>query len=318
MPAVSVVVPSYNHAPYLDRRICSILDQTFQDFDLLVIDDASTDDSPQVLSRYANHPRVTIQRQPHNSGSPFVQWNRGVRATSAPLVWIAESDDECEPRFLERMVGCLDAHPACGLAYSQSWAMDAAGVTDGTLRRWTDSVDATHWCTDYVNTGRDEIAQYLAVSNTIPNASAVVFRREVFEKVGGAPDGMRLAGDWMTWVRMLLVSDVAFVAEPLNRHRSHDATVRTAFADAPRWWQESLDVWRHVYDRLELPDTTRTRIADIVREVIVRLLPRAAACPQLVRSLYAFGCQLHPRFGRSLARMLVTRGLGALARHDRR
>lgn len=306
-PAVSVVVPAYNHARFLERRMRSILNQTFGDMEVLVLDDASSDGSADVVQPFTVDPRVRLIRGTTNSGSPFVQWNKGVAGTAAPLVWIAESDDDADERFLATAASRLDAHPNCGLCCTQSLSIDSAGTVHGTLARWTDTVDAEHWRTDYVNDGRDECRRFLAVANTIPSASAVVFRREMFLKTGGAPETMRIAGDWMTWLRMLCVSDIAFVAEPLSRHRSHDRTVRTALDDTPQWWRESLDVWRFALDTLDLPDETRTRIADIVREVIVRLWPRAVTHPGVLRELLSLGRALHPTFTRSLIRLAVTR-----------
>lgn len=309
MPAVSAIVPSYNHAPFLERRLRSILEQTYQDIEVLVIDDASTDASMTVLERYHTEPRVRIERNAVNSGSPFAQWNRGLARTTAPLVWIAESDDDADPRLLETLVARLERHPRCGLAFAQSLSVDADGCAHGTLTQWTDHVDAARWRTDYASSGREECAQYLAVANTIPSASAVVFRREIMTLVGGAPAHMRLAGDWMTWLRMLLVSDVAFVAAPLNRHRSHAGTVRAAHADDACAWRERLAVWRVAHAALDLPPPTRTRIVDIAREGLVRLLPRMRTERRLIRDLYGFGAALDPSFARSTARLLATRGL---------
>ena len=79
MCKVSIIVPNYNHARYLPKRIGTILRQTYQDFELILLDDCSTDDSRLVLSRYANDPRVRIEFNDVNSGSTFKQWNKGVQ-----------------------------------------------------------------------------------------------------------------------------------------------------------------------------------------------------------------------------------------------
>jgi glycosyltransferase involved in cell wall biosynthesis len=88
---VSVVVPNYNHARFLRKRVDSILGQTFQDFELILLDDCSTDDSRSVLSKYADDPRVRIEFNEVNSGSTFKQWNKGVWLAHGEYVWIAES-----------------------------------------------------------------------------------------------------------------------------------------------------------------------------------------------------------------------------------
>jgi glycosyltransferase involved in cell wall biosynthesis len=312
MPAVSVVVPSYNHARFLERRMLSILGQTYQDFDVLVLDDASTDDTASVLERFASHPAVRIEMARSNSGSPFRQWNAGVGRTTSPLVWIAESDDEADPRLLQTLVSRLDRHPSCGLAFAQSMGIDAEGRARGTVATCTDTVDTEHWRSDYVNDGRDEVAHYLAIANTIPSASAVVFRRDVYERAGRAPESMRIAGDWMTWLEMLLVSDVAFVAEPLNRHRSHGSTVRASLVDGARWHEETLAVWRVARARIALPATTRTKIVDVLREVLVRLARRPVAHRRVIAELFAFGRELDPGLPASLVRMLGARVLNGL------
>ena len=103
MPTVSVIVPNYNHARFLPQRIESILRQTYQDFELILLDDCSTDDSRAVLSQYASEPRVRIQFNEVNSGSTFRQWNKGVRLARGKYVWIAESDDYADERLLERL-----------------------------------------------------------------------------------------------------------------------------------------------------------------------------------------------------------------------
>ena len=92
MAKVSVVIPNYNHARFLPKRVDSVLRQTFQDFDLILLDDCSTDDSRSILSKYADDPRVKIEFNEVNSGSSFKQWNKGVGLARGEYVWIAESD----------------------------------------------------------------------------------------------------------------------------------------------------------------------------------------------------------------------------------
>src|ERR1700740_1180691 len=117
MPTVSVVVPNYNHGRFLRQRIDSILGQTFQDFELILVDGCSTDNSRPILSSYAGDPRVRIELNSANSGSPFKQWNKGVRLARGEYVWIAESDDYAEASFLERLIAVLDSDPMVLLAY---------------------------------------------------------------------------------------------------------------------------------------------------------------------------------------------------------
>lgn len=220
MSRVSVIVPNYNHARFLGARIRSILGQTFQDFDVMVLDDASTDGSRAVIEHHAlQDRRIRTSYNARNGGSPFQQWNRGVALTRGEYVWIAESDDWAEPELLGALVEKLDRHPGVGLAYAESWIVDDAGNRLHTGREWTDPFDMSHWRQDYVNSGREEAAQYLARQCTIPNASAVLVRRSAYEMAGGADPRMRCCGDWKFWAAMLRHVDVAYVARPLNNFR---------------------------------------------------------------------------------------------------
>lgn len=224
-PRVSVIIPNFNHARFLERRFQSVLNQTFQDFEILYLDDASTDRSQEVARRYTLDRRVRVFQNSVNSGSPFAQWNRGVKEARGELIWIAESDDFADERLLERLVEKLENNPNVGVAYYQSQCVDEHDHILGTMDWWTGDLNPARWKSDWVNTGRDEVSRFLARKNTLPNASAVVFRREVFLEAGGANETMRVCGDWGCWARCLLRCDLAFVAQPLNFFRRHPDSV---------------------------------------------------------------------------------------------
>ena len=100
-PLVSIIVPNYNHAAFLQERLDSIFKQTCQDFEVIILDDASTDDSLEILNVYKEHPKVShFVVNTTNSGSPFLQWQKGLALATGNYVWIAESDDTCDLDFL--------------------------------------------------------------------------------------------------------------------------------------------------------------------------------------------------------------------------
>ncbi len=258
MPKVSVIVPNYRHAPYLHWRIDTILSQTFQDFELLILDDASPDNSREIIEQYRGRERVRILYNEVNSGSVFRQWEKGVNATESDYVWIAESDDWADPRFLERLVPVLDAHPKVGVAYCQSWLTDRESKINGDAVGWTGDLDAERWKKDFIGDGRDEIRRYLLAKNTIPNASAVLMRRSV---LAGTPidTSFQLCGDWMHWIRMLLNADVAYVAENLNFWRFQSSNART-FPPGVLEWEEGERILLWACDQLRLTDAERDRV----------------------------------------------------------
>lgn len=264
MPRVSVIIPNYNHARFLQQRIESVLDQTFRDIEVILLDDASTDDSREVLSRYTDDPRVRAIFNDANSGSVFRQWNRGFRESKGEYVWIAESDDYSDVTFLGTLVEKLDANPSAGVAYCQSWMVDESGAVqylmeDTKQRR---AIDPERWKSDFVANGREECARYFTLGCMINNASSALLRRSVVERIGYADEDLTLAGDWMFWVKMLMASDLAFAARPLNYWRQHGGTVRSGAVRGGLWIEESYKVIAHIMRTVEVPEDR----AEIARE----------------------------------------------------
>ena len=223
MPKISVIVPNYNHAAYLDARIRSILTQTFADTEIILLDDASTDRSSEVLARYRRHPKVTqCITNKKNSGSAFRQWERGIECSTGEYIWIAESDDFANPHFLSRLSEVLDAHPAAGLVYCQSIKIDAAGTPIGSWKDQTDRIPGNPWRASFVANGRDMLRRFLLFENVVPNASAVLVRRRCLtpETLKEAA-GYAINGDWYVWSKILLSADIAFVNEHYNCCRFH-------------------------------------------------------------------------------------------------
>jgi hypothetical protein len=161
-----------------------------------------------------------------NSGSTFKQWNKGVEAARGEFVWIAESDDYAHPDLLTHLVTPLVNHPNTGIAYCQSWSVNEQDVIQNSWSDWTKSFKGhQRWEAGYTNKGSTEILDYLLYKNTIPNASAVLFRRSIYQKAGMADPDVQKCGDWYLWLKMLAHSDIAFVPAHLNYFRGHAQSV---------------------------------------------------------------------------------------------
>lgn len=260
MPKVSVVVPNYNHARFLRQRIDSILSQTFQDFELILLDDSSNDDSRSILSSYASDPRVRIDFNSQNSGSVFKQWNKGVGLARGEYVWIAESDDYADAHFLGRLAAILDSNPQIAYAHCRSMLVSADGQLEGFADPHLTQLDPHRWTADFVVDGREECANYFVRMNPIPNASAVVFRKALYDRVGGADETLRLCGDWKLWAAVALTGKVAYLAEPLNFYRSHTNTVRSSTARMNVDILEYFDVIHWVLSQVEPAPDVREKI----------------------------------------------------------
>lgn len=216
MPRVSVIVPCYNHARYLTERLGSIFSQTWRDFEVILLDDCSTDGSQDILSAYRGHPKVSkVLFNEENGGSAFRQWGKGIAASSGSLIWIAESDDSCEPNFLETLVAEFDRDSRCVLAYCGAMTVDGDGGKTGLYKFHAQERRGFHL------SGRKFIRTRLAYHNVVVNASGALFSREAFRKAGDSFMEYRSSGDWLLWAEIAAQGNVSYVHEPLNLFRQY-------------------------------------------------------------------------------------------------
>jgi len=275
MPTVSIIIPNYNHAAFLRERIDSVLQQTYQDFEVIILDDASTDGSRQILEALAHHPRVVLCFNDENSGSTFKQWNKGVELARGKYVWIAESDDSADHRFLERLVPVLEEHSRVVLVKCRSRKVDEEGrgisgaVEDPATRDWRES---------FTIHGREDCHLQLKHGSSIANASAVLFRRQTYVDVGGADESFRMCGDWLLWAKIMMRGDFAYRAESLNCYRFHAGSVRSTCLTNGIRDVEDLRVYRYMLRNLTIARGETRRICDrIVRRWIRRVLPSSGS-----------------------------------------
>lgn len=274
-PKISVVIPNYNHAAYLPQRIDSILNQTFQDIEIIILDDCSTDHSLNIIESYTKkYPTIRIHFNQQNSGSPFAQWNKGVAMARGEYIWIAESDDYASPQFLETLIKPLNNHSNIGLAYCQSTVVNRVGQVIGTAQEWTNDLNRQRWTKEFINQGTRE-CQYLLYKNTVPNASAVLFRKTTFLEIGGADPSMKMVGDWLVWMKMLLVVDIYFHPASLNYFRTHSTTTReiTQPNKIVQKAKEEYKILRYGLDHILLKEQEKERILQSVFNRIANSFP---------------------------------------------
>lgn len=192
------------------------------------MDDCSTDNSRDIIEQYRNHTKVTkIVCNETNSGSTFKQWQKGIELAQGEWIWIAESDDYCEFNFLEVCIKKLLQNPNAALVYSKSIRVDESGKYLDDLSNWYNDLSNHKWISDYSNHGIEEIKSSLVYKNTIPNASAVVFRREHIKNYWSEILDFKLCGDWLFWINLLETGDVVYTVETQNYFRTHTKSVRS-------------------------------------------------------------------------------------------
>jgi glycosyltransferase involved in cell wall biosynthesis len=207
---VSVVIPSYNHAPYLRACLESVLAQTYTTWEVVLVDDKSSDDSIPIARQYESE-RVRVFENEHNLGTYGTQ-ARGLDLARGDAVAILNSDDLWAPEKLEKQVQLLERHKEAPFCYTLGWKIDENGRVDE-----TEDVHA-----DWPRDELQNVLPHLLCENRVL-ASSVLFRREAvsFETT------CRYSGDWVALLRLARKGPAACVPERLSFWRMHSANTFT-------------------------------------------------------------------------------------------
>jgi len=239
-PQVSVIIPNYNHALFLQQRIESILCQTFHNFELIILDDHSTDNSKKIIEMYRNHPKVSqIVYNTENSGSTFKQWQKGIDLAKGEYIWIAESDDWCEPSLLETLVSKLELNKNIVLGYVQSYFI----IDDKIMR-----VSKQDYLERIID-GSLFIKQHLLYRNAIFNASMAIFSKSAFYKIDNAYTDFKFCGDLLFWGMIASQGQVFISGKILNYFRKHSGDVSNGAYAIGLNYLEVIDVLSLFYQK---------------------------------------------------------------------
>lgn len=226
-PLVSIIVTNYNHMRYLPKRLKSIFNQTFQDYEVILMDDCSTDDSLKIYDQYADRDNVAVLRNKKNSGSPFKQWIKAFSKVRGELIWIAESDDWCELNFLQKLIPAFNDSDV-NLAYCASRIINDNDEIVGDYRDgiYLKSISANRWNKSYCIPAVQEVNEALGIKNTILNISSVIFRRMKFDEDFKCNlRNMTSGGDTFLLLNVIKGGKVFYEATPLNFHRRHSESI---------------------------------------------------------------------------------------------
>ena len=244
-PSVSIIVPNYNHAKFLKQRIDSILSQTYDDYELIILYDCSTDNSKDIIESYRGNPHVAhIVYNETNSGCLFSQWQKGLSLAKGEWIWIAESDDYCEAAFLEKLIS--KTKDDVSLVFCKSDIVDENGQSFSDSTVWLSDLTGQTLDHDFIMEGTSFFYGMHAYKNIVSNTSSVIFKKENIGKIV-FPDNYKMCGDWLFFAQMSLLGKVAYVYEPLNHWRQHSKTTRnTGSLDLERLrLRENMNIVRH-------------------------------------------------------------------------
>jgi glycosyltransferase involved in cell wall biosynthesis len=205
MPKVSVVIPAYNAMPYLPEAIETVLAQTFTDFEVVVVDDGSTDNTAAWLTQLSDS-RVQVISQ-KNQGQATAR-NTGITHATGDYIAFLDADDLWKSTLLEQLVNCLESHPQAGLAYCWTALTNQQGHPTGRLA---------------ISHAEGNVWKQLIESDFL-SCGSVLIRRACFEVVGLFSPDIALSEDWDMWIRIAAKFPFALVKQPLFLYRQHPAS----------------------------------------------------------------------------------------------
>lgn len=251
-PLVSILIPNYCHSMFLEQRLSSVLNQTYQNFEVIILDDASPDNgaSQHIIEQYRTHPKVSkIIYNTVNCGSPFKQWKKGLDYAKGDWVWIAESDDFCELELLQSCIDFITSHDALSFAYCRSCLVNASGAMLG----YAPSVPGGYY------EGPTFIKKFMTAGSSVWNASAVLFNSTYARLCIDQVMNFRAAGDYLFWCLLAEMGNVGVIDKPLNFFRQHNEKVTPKSSVDGTEDEEVLQVLFHLKERGYLRGATRYR-----------------------------------------------------------
>lgn len=234
-PRVTVFIPAFNAEKYISEAIISVLSQTYNDFELLIIDDGSSDDTPHIIAEYQDDPRVRIVRYDKNTGRPRVR-NEGVKLARGELIAFLDADDRCLPERLRLQVNYLDTHKDIDGVGTWMTVIDENGI--GSERAYyREPLDP------------DTIACGMLYTCPLSQGSMMVRREAISHHQYDV--SFPIAEDYDLWVRMIRTCRFANLAMPLTQYRWHATQSSTAEIEFQNTLARSIE--KRQLDALGIP-----------------------------------------------------------------
>jgi glycosyltransferase involved in cell wall biosynthesis len=281
-PRVSVVIPVFNRPAAVRRAIGSVLTQTFQDFEIVVVDDGSTDDTPSAVAAFAD-PRIRLIRHERKRGGSAAR-NTGIQASSAQYVAFLDSDDEWLSRKLERQLEVFEtSRDTLGLVHTGEIAVDSDGRSS-----------------QFIPSRQADLARTLLLENVIGGCSLGMIPRAVLDKVGGFDETLTSRQDVDLWLRISEQFVVDFAPEALVRRAvGHDESrISTNISSTMNGWELFLRKHKH--------KLIRFRILHLYLRETGRMYHRRAKNPVMARRFYMASISARPLAPLSYLLLLTT------------
>lgn len=266
-PLVSVIVPNFNHEKFLRQRLETVYSQTYKNFEVILLDDASTDESLKILREFAElHENTRLIVNEKNSGNVFSQWQKGISAAHGDLIWLAESDDYGAENFLAELVKVF-ADDAVKLAFVRTdFIQDDVKISS--TENYLADINCFDWQKNFAVTAAEFVANAMAVKNVIPNVSGVLFRKPLnlradFIKLWQT---LKLCGDWLFYLEIIKGGCVYYTPTATNFYRVHKNSTSLKIQKEIRYYEEHAKIAKFIAANYKVPAEVHTRHLNLLQE----------------------------------------------------
>ena len=253
-PLVSVIVPSYNHKDYLKERLESIYGQTYQNYEVILLDDCSTDGSTEILEYYRQkYPEKTrAYFNSKNTGNIFGQWKKGMDLAKGEIVWIAESDDYCDKNFLKKLVPCF-AYESVKIAFSKSVFVQN-GRRVGSTEEYLRDLNIFDWEKSFYMTAHEAVKNGFAIHNIIANVSSALIKKPIYidMKVMCECQKMKLSFDWLFYLYIIRGGSLAYVSDVVAYYRIHDTSTSLRIQKTMQYYKEYEEISLYIAENYKI------------------------------------------------------------------
>lgn len=260
-PLVSVIVPNFNHAQFLEERLKSIYNQSYRNIEIILLDDCSTDNSVEVMERLSESSPFLVKKIYNNSngGSVFSQWQKGIERAEGELVWICESDDFCEPDFLERLVPYF-SDLSTMIAFGRIQLCNEGGDVNYWLDQYRENAEAGIWSKPIVRTSKEWFLGGFGCNNLIANVGGCLLRKQpIEEEIWKRAKGFKICGDWYLYIHIARGGTIAFDPGAVSYFRQHESNTSATNFDKVYYYEEHQKVFDKLCTHWELPPETRDK-----------------------------------------------------------
>ena len=266
-PLVSVIVPNYNHAAYLPQRLRSIAEQSYDNLEIIILDDKSPDNSREVIRQTVAElgldARLVFNER--NSGNVFRQWRKGLELASGDLVWICESDDFCAPDFLEHLIPAF-AEESVNIAFGRIQFADGDGHPFEGLDGYREGAEPGVWGQTLTRSAFQWFDNGFGVNNVIANVGGCVFRRmDLPDTVWDTAQTYKICGDWYLYIQIAGAGQITYEPRSVAWFRQHGRNTSASNFNQRYYYEENSRILAELVHRWGIRAETRENFIAKVR-----------------------------------------------------